>query len=183
MAKNLQNILNEVVGEILQEENVEGMRIVPGGEVSGGSFFNAPNTDIDTTGIEPTTTPEQAVLGKDIRDAQLSDALSDLPKTPAGRQEMYLNRYLSGMNNSNLGNISGLPGSSPIAKAEEKGVLDRLSNMASSAKNTVGDFWNARTTPEKIGIGALMAAPLAAGAGALYLRKKQRAANKAAGVR
>ena len=181
MAKNLQNILNEVVGEILQEN--EGMPITPGGEVSVGSFLGAPNTDVDTSGIEIKTIPGQASLGKEIRDTQLSGALSDLPKTQAGFNELVKNRFISGMNNSNLGDVSGLPGSSPIAKAEEMGVLDRLSNMASNAKNSVGEFWDARTTPEKVGIGALMAAPLAAGAGALYLRKKQRAANKAAGVR
>ncbi len=173
MAKSLQNILNDVVGEILQENEM----------LKGTSFMDAPNTEVDVSGIK-LREPTVATLGRDARNAEIASALSELPQSDAGFQEMLRNRFISGMGDNNpLAYTAGISGSSPIASPEEDGFLDRISNMASNAKDSISDFWDARTTPEKVGIGALMAAPLAAGAGALYLRKRQREANKAAGVR
>ena len=184
MAKSLQNILNDVVGEILQEnEGAVPVMSLPkdGGELLGGQskLIAAPNTTVDTSGIE-VGAGGLAALQKE-QDARAADgAVAELPKSQAGFNEVLKNRFLAGMNNPRVAETVGVPGSSPIP---QQGFFDQVKGMAADAKNSIGEFWDARTTPEKVGIGALMAAPLAAGAGALYLRKKQREANKAAGVR
>ena len=57
-----------------------------------------------------------------------------------------------------------------------------ISDAYGSAKDAVVGAWNDATPAQKAAaLGALGATALASGAGALYLRKKQRAANKAAG--
>jgi len=57
-----------------------------------------------------------------------------------------------------------------------------IADAYNSAKGYVSDAWNNATTAQKAAaLGALGTTALASGAGALYLRKKQREANKAAG--
>lgn len=172
MAKNLQNILNEVVGEILQEN---GEHIVVGGEPAAPSTARV----LVTRGMSPDRQDEANRVFAD-RDAKLRASAED--NTPLKQKIAFGEDPATG---------ASLPTVDPVSTSDRvgsyfTGLKDSALNKYYTTKNDIGEWYNDldpnTQTAIKYGV-PIGATALAAGAGALYLRKKQREANRAAGVR
>lgn len=173
MAKSLQNILNDVVGEILQED---GERVVV-----GAAEPTIPTTArvLVTRGASPDREDE---FNKMLASREENVRSNAEGSTPAQQRLAFGEDPTTG---APLPIVKEVPMSDRIG-SYVTGAKDSVLNNYYAAKSAVGDWYNDLDpnvqTAVKYGVPTLGAA-LAAGAGALYLRKRQREANKAAGVR
>ncbi len=175
MAKNLQSVLNSVVNDLLQED---GMRINPGsfeglggnsGKYLGGDFESNVTGGMDHVMWDQAK--KEAAVAKEM---EQKAALDDLTPKPGMDPNFLASRYLSQQSDPTLASIDA-GGESPIDNPYKQAMYKARHGWDDLKK------W-ASENPGLAALGAgLGGSALAAGAGALYLRKKQREANRRAG--
>ena len=151
MAKNLQSVLNSVVNDLLQESYMPGGPDQDAGAALAQVRGAKALKDLETL--------------KDLQKAPLKPTPGYMPGGPDNSDEALLAQQRGRM-------AKYYAGADVADELSDPTYLERMKGMAGQA----GDWLYANRYP--VGLGA---AALAAGAGALYLRKKQREANKAAG--
>ena len=192
MDRKTQDLLYNIGKTILHETSevsAKGLTMNPAvASGASGHFFDAPKSiDFNTDGIE-VGDKNKGILQREADIARAEDSIGSVPANPKEFHNMLLKRQLDVIGAKDpeertlddFGSytpqptISATPGTSPVAPI---GFFDRVSGMASDAKNSIGDFWDARSTPEKIGIGALAAGVPLALTGS-YLAYKKMKENK-----
>ena len=173
MAKNLQSVLNSVVNELLQEgltDQVKGAMIANGmapglaAQKASQDIADAANRYANAARLNNATGDVSEKIGKVV--GTWGDTLVPAPEAEKIDAPEIPSAGLMGP--------AGASASDNVAAAmRDQSYLERAKAMAGQA----GDWMYDNRYPLAGGLGAA----LAAGAGALYLRKKQREANKAAG--
>ena len=185
MAKNLQSVLNSVVNDLLQEEmtvtpedKALAARIANGGAVDREGL-RAINTGVAGWAPSPENHQKAVTYGKLI--ASGMDRATAAEKAGLGG-ESQLAADLYGYNGRDPQRAASADIQTNAVLAQQNVPFsDRMYSTYLDAKNQIGNFADEHPGMFYGGLGALGASALAAGAGALYLRKKQREANKAAG--
>ena len=174
MAKNLQSVLNSVVNDLLQESGdpskFEGMRGL------GGSMVSKDWADDVTGGTDNVFLGQDAMAAKVAAQRAKEEGLASLsPIEPYNPDNMIERGYKAQMADPTLASVSGVDG--------ENGIDTPYKQAMYKARHGWDDLkkW-ASENPGLAALGAgLGGSALAAGAGSLYLRKKQREANRSAG--
>ena len=174
MAKNLQSVLNSVVNDLLQESGdpskFEGMRGL------GGSMVPKGWADDVTGGTDNVFWGQDAMAAKVAAERAKEEGLASLsPIEPYNPDNMFERGYKAQMENPALASVSGVDGENGI-DTPYKQAMYKARHGLDAVKQ-----WIADNPGLALGAGALGGSALAAGAGALYLRKKQRDANRRAG--
>ena len=175
--KNLNAVLNDVMNDIMTEgieEYLPDFMKLPADRMASAE---GRNVKLAGEKIAQALAPEERDLSAELGQSAPIQEVPLGPKTSApasllGRASAEA-QYQAAMNNQNAGLLNK-------AGAALGYGLDRAKLAAQGLGDQIGTAWD-NATPMERGLAIGIPTALAAGAGALYLRKKQREANKAAG--
>ena len=188
--KNLSEVLNEVMTDIFTEAGEKGP-------------FGGSNNIVSTSELDPKTPLDQVFSKEAVENAKAEaaakalaaskdkvaamkaqqDAVSGVPGAAldaANPGVSVMKSQQDALRGQDLSYLEQLKqGASNLGSTIAQGATDAGSYLAQKGQEAAAAY---QSMPDYLQYG-IPAAALAAGAGALYLRKKQKAANKAAGIR